>query len=148
MLAVNDIALYFLAQTDEDEGEVISHLKLQKLCYYAQGFHLAIFDAPLFAEEIQAWAHGPVAPDLWRQYQGYGSGVIPRPEDFDDEGFNEETCDLLNEIYSVYGQFSAWKLRNMTHSEPPWRDAYAKGANTPIGHEALREYFATLLEED
>jgi uncharacterized phage-associated protein len=49
-------------------------------------------------------------------------------------------CSLLDEVYAVYGQFAAWKLRNMTHQEPPW-------CQTPEGqeitHDALRAYFKT-----
>ena len=47
-------------------------------------------------------------------------------------------------MYTVYGQFSAWKLRNMTHREPPWRDT-PKG--DVITHKILKEYFSTLVEE-
>ena len=64
-------AKYFLAQASEDAGDLISNLKLQKLVYYAQGFHLALYDEPLFLEAIEAWTHGPVVPDLYRHYKKY-----------------------------------------------------------------------------
>jgi uncharacterized phage-associated protein len=60
------VAEFFLAKTDEDEGDLISNLKLQKLCYYAQGLALAVRDQPLFPEPIEAWLHGPVVPTLYR----------------------------------------------------------------------------------
>jgi uncharacterized phage-associated protein len=50
MLNCDEVAKYFLAQADEDAGDLISNLKLQKLVYYAQGFHLALYDIPLFPE--------------------------------------------------------------------------------------------------
>jgi uncharacterized phage-associated protein len=50
MLNCDDVAKYFLAQASEDAGDLISNLKLQKLVYYAQGFHLALYDTPLFPE--------------------------------------------------------------------------------------------------
>ena len=56
-LTAEDTAAYFLALVEEDEGELMSHLKLQKLCYYAQGFHLAITGYPLFTDRIEAWTH-------------------------------------------------------------------------------------------
>lgn len=62
MLNCFDVAKYFLAQQDETAGDLISNLKLQKLIYYAQGFHLAISDRPLFPEPIKAWIHGPAVP--------------------------------------------------------------------------------------
>ena len=36
-LTARDVAGYFLASVDEDSGDNLSNLKLQKLLYYAQG---------------------------------------------------------------------------------------------------------------
>lgn len=138
-----DVARYFLLKADPEEGELISNLKLQKLLYYAQGFHLALYDGPLFAESVEAWMHGPVVPQVYHAYKGYGAEGIPAPVDFGPgQVFSEEIVELLDEVYDVYGQFSAWKLREMTHREPPW-------AETPDGMEispdAMRAYFKTQL---
>ena len=65
-LSCHDVAQYFLAQMDEDAGDLISNLKLQKLVYYAQGFALALHGRPLFRERVEAWTHGaPVVPELY-----------------------------------------------------------------------------------
>jgi uncharacterized phage-associated protein len=143
MLTCFDVAKYFLAQIDEDAGDLISNLKLQKLLYYAQGFHLAVFDAPLFSESIEAWTHGPVVPDLYHEYKDYGARPIPPPECMDFSVYDDNTRELLDDVYSMYGQFSAWKLRNMTHDEPPWLEASV--TRSVISHESLKEYFKTQL---
>ncbi|MBC6455939.1 MAG: DUF4065 domain-containing protein [Hormoscilla sp. SP5CHS1] len=83
MLNCYDVANYFLAQQDESAGDLISNLKLQKLVYYAQGFHLAIYVRPLFTEAIAAWTHGPVVPELYEYYQKYGNCAIPCPTEID-----------------------------------------------------------------
>lgn len=142
MFSAFDIAKYFLTLSDDEEGDLISNMKLQKLLYYAQGFHLAIFDAPLFDERIEAWTHGPVVPDVYHYYKQYGSGSIPFPPDFDYTKFNEPTKELLDEVYDVYGQFSASALRNISHDEPPWRDA---GQSGEITHNSMKKYFQTRL---
>lgn len=139
----SDVAKYFLTLNDEEVGELISNLKLQKLVYYAQGFYLAIEDEPLFNESIEAWAHGPVIPNLYHNYKTYESGPIPCPKDFDSDMLDSDIKNLLDEVYSVFGQYSAWKLRNMTHEEPPWVEAWA--GNKIITQESMREYFKTLL---
>ena len=144
-LTAAQVADYFLAQVDEECGDSISNLKLQKLLYYAQGFHLAIFDSPLFDDEITAWQHGPVVRSLYRQYKDYGAGALPIPEDVDFSIYTNEVKELLDEISSIFGQFSAWKLSSMTHNEPPWEDAYALAANSTISHSALKQYFKTQL---
>ncbi len=142
MLSCYDVAQYLLAKADEDAGDLISNLKLQKLVYYAQGFALALFDTALFSETIEAWIHGPVVPALYHEYRGYGGGPIPPPTTLDLSLYGLETRELLDEVYAAYGQFAAWKLRNMTHEEPPWRD-------TPEGeeltHDILRAYFKSQI---
>lgn len=143
MLSCYDAAKYFLAQASEEAGDLISNLKLQKLVYYAQGFHLALYDEPLFPEAIEAWTHGPVVPDLYHHYKKYGAGAIPRPEDIDFSIYDEETKSLLDEVYSVFGQFAAWKLGNMTHEEAPWKLAAQNSGK--ITHQSLKEYFKTQL---
>lgn len=144
MATVFDVANYFLAQSDEEAGDLISNLKLQKLVYYAQGFHLAVCGDCLFGETLEAWQHGPVVPALYHKYKHYGAGGIPAPINPDFAGLTSEQVGLLEEVYAVYGQFSAWKLRNMTHDEAPWRDA-AEAECTTITPESMREFFTTRL---
>jgi uncharacterized phage-associated protein len=142
MIQAKNIAEYFLFQGKD--SDYITNLKLQKLVYYAQGFYLAIYNKPLFQERIEAWTHGPVIPDLYHSYKRYGSQPLPRPVDVDFSFFDENTIELLNEIYKTFGSFSAWALRNLTHRERPWLE-------TPNGQEIslrlLRDYFRTQIVE-
>lgn len=142
MLSALDVSKYFLMCTDPNDDERISNLKLQKLLYYAQGFHLAMYGKPLFGDEVQAWTHGPVVPEVYRYYKEHGSGAIPWPDDFDVDLYDADTRELLDEVYQVMGQFSAWKLRCMTHEEPPWRITPQNGV---ISHKLMADYFVTQL---
>ena len=142
MLSVFDVADYFLAQASDEAGDLMSNLKLQKLVYYAQGLHLALYDEPLFNEPIEAWTHGPVVRALYDRFRSYGAGAIPPPDSLDLGKFDCRTRELLDEVYGVYGQFSAWKLREMTHCEPPWRDTPNLEAISPV---KLHDYFLTQL---
>jgi len=142
-----DVAKFFLAQASEDAGDLVSNLKLQKLVYYAQGFHLALFDRPLFDEQVEAWTHGPVVPAVYHHYKHHGSGSIPFPEDFNPEVFSDEQAELLNEVQQIYGQYSAWRLREMTHEESPWKDNFQAGAlNLVIPNDDLQAFFKGLLK--
>ena len=116
-----------------------------KLVYYAQGCALGLWDEPLFLEPIEAWTHGPVVVALYHEYKGYGSSAIPSVAELDFEKYNEDTRELLDEVYVVFGQFSAWKLRNMTHVEAPWQDT---PEGEVISHDVLRAYFMTQVIED
>lgn len=138
----SQVAKWFLAYNRiavADEGaECISNLKLQKLLYYAQGCFLAIYDSPLFEEPIVAWQHGPVVESVYHQYKSNGSNGICFEEDFDFSEFSQEENDLLREVYNTFGQYSAWKLRNMTHNEIPWKEAVQ---NEIISQKSIKEFF-------
>ncbi len=143
-MTAREIADYFLTLVDGEVGDSLSNLKLQKLVYYAQGFSLAILGKPLFREEIQAWQHGPVVAELYHSLKKHGSEPVPPPENgINREEYPEEVRELLDEVYAVYGQFSASKLRNMTHEELPWKEAMGFGASFPISTQTMKEFFAT-----
>lgn len=139
-----ETANYFIWRANQDEqyGDNITNLKLQKLVYYAQGFHLAWYEEPLFGEQIEAWAHGPVVRPLYFKFQEYGAYPIPTPDGFDPALVDDHTKAVLEEVYAVYGQFSAWGLRNLTHEEDPWKDT---ARNAVIPQEAMKNYFAETL---
>ena len=139
-------AIISLYPTDE-HGEAVSNLKLQKLLYYAQGFNLAVFKEPLFDEKIYAWQYGPVVKAVYNEFKGYGAAgiILPKTEwvEIEDVIKGKKKRDLLQEVNEVYGQFSAIKLMNMTHNEPPWK--YTK-MNEEISHKKMREFFLTRIK--
>lgn len=143
MANVNDVAKCFLYLDDANEGDGVSNLKLQKLVYYAQGFFSAIFDKPLFEDEISAWTHGPVIPALYHEYKMFGSNRIPVPSDFDKSSLSQDEFELIEEVFEVFGQFSAWKLRNMTHEEAPWLNHEKQAGEIPLSE--ITEYFKTRI---
>lgn len=146
MLTCFDVADYFLAHCDEESGDLITNLKLQKLAYYAQGFSLALLGKPLFNEKVEAWMHGPVVPELYHVFKAHGNNGLPIPEEIDLTKYSEDERELLDEVYKVYGQFSAWKLRNMSHEEAPWQQTYVEGeASKEITNDVMGEFFKTLI---
>ena len=143
MASVLDVAAYLLRQAEED-GAVVTHLKLQKLCYYAQGYSLALMSEPMFDEPIEAWEHGPVVRVLWDTYKGYGPRPIPGPaHNVEIEPWRTR---LLNEVDRRFGWMSSWDLRNQTHNEAPWRDAWETGVhNAELAHDSMRDFFRAQL---
>jgi len=136
-----DAAKYLIA-LDDPEEDPVSNLKLQKLLYYAQGVHLALHNVPLFEERIEAWDHGPVCPPVYHAYKAHGSDPIPLPDEFDPMSLPEAARETLNEVHTVYGQFSAWRLREMTHAEDPWKNNYRQGRKfVEIPRADLRKFF-------
>lgn len=144
------IADYFRSLANPDFGDLLSNLKLQKLCYYAAGISAAVRqddDQPLFAQPIEAWQHGPVIPAQYRRFRDYGGGDIPPVEGHDFDEIEARDQGILNDVYNFYGQYSAWKLRNMTHEEQPWINAFAR-EDKRISTRELREFFANEISQD
>lgn len=142
-----DIAkkLIFKAQNDEPNGgERLTNLKLQKLLYYQQGFHLAFFGTPLFAENVEAWMYGPVVPAVYDEYSAYGSSALPEVKV--PVSLSEDEEELFNEVYDAYREFSAIGLMNRTHSERPWLDAVPHDRGTVITQESMMAYFKTQIQ--
>jgi len=142
MITAYDIANVFVKFSDTESGDVLTNLKLQKLVYYAQGFHLAINNKPLFADPIVAWEHGPVVVDLYHKLKDYKDRQVTIDEPLT-KAITSEQMELLKEINDVFGQFSAWKLRNMTHAEAPWQSTFK---NEVISHDKLKNYFVTQVQ--
>lgn len=138
-----DVADYFLNRQEDDCQDVITNLKLQKLCYYAQGFYLAMNGQRLFENDMEAWQHGPVVRELYNKYKKYGSSSLPLSDDFDLKNIPLDIQDFLDEIYSEYSQYSAWKLRDMIYFEPPWQNAFRK--NEVLSDKDMIGFFKTQL---
>lgn len=147
-----EVANWFLANIDRDSGDSITHLKLQKLIYYAQAWSLALADRgwPLFDEDLQAWAHGPVAESVFQTYKEAKWEALPPPADL--PHFEENDQKHLLDILDVFGDYSAKHLERMTHMEAPWRDA--RGDLPPearssaiIPKEHMRAFYRELYEK-
>lgn len=129
--SVFDVADYFLKRVDRDSGGSVTHLKLQKLVYYAQAWHLVFTGAPLFPERLEAWVHGPVCPDLYEKYSGSGYQNLDEPKEISHE-FAQVELETLDSVWDCYGDFDGKYLEELTHQELPWQEArrgYAPGAH-------------------
>ena len=120
-LSCYDVADYFLAFANEI-GAVITNLKLQKLVYYSQAWHLANYKDPLFKEDFQAWVHGPVIPDLYQTFKEKGSMPIIKKLKIKkiENRFDKDSLSFIKEVLKVYMPFGAYQLEMMTHQESPW----------------------------
>src|SRR5438093_7141533 len=72
------IANYFL-ELAEVKDQKIDPMKMQKLVYFAHGWCLALKEAPLITEKIEAWAYGPVIRTLYGAFKDLGSRDITHP---------------------------------------------------------------------
>lgn len=140
----------------------MSHLKLQKLIYLIEGYHLAYFDgANIVKDEFQAWVHGPVSRNLYDELKDksilYGElefmldeGEEP-PIDILKNSLTTEQIDLIDEVLSLYKDESGIALEGITHKQSPWinaRKGYAAGDKCEkiINKNEMKEYFSSLIK--
>ena len=146
-MTASDVAKYFISSFQKKNKE-ISNLKLQKLLYYAQAWHLVFFDVPLFDDKIEAWVHGPVVRSVFQEYRKFGW----KPVKTEDSGgiTSKKIKDHLDEVMRAYGEFDAVLLERQTHRESPWRDARGnlepdEPSNRVITHEAMKLFYRAQL---
>lgn len=133
MASVFDVAQYIVRERGS-----MSSMKLQKLCYYSQAWHLVWSDEPMFVEPFQAWANGPVAPALYAKHRGEFSV---------DENFLFGDADALTDDQE--DSMTGYELSVLTHDEDPWveaRGGLPRGVRcaTEISHAAMAEYYGSL----
>jgi uncharacterized phage-associated protein len=130
-----------------EKSNPVSNLKLQKLLYYSQAWHLAYFKSPLFRDEIEAWVHGPVVPEVFKTYRDNKWASIPRAQYFI---IPDDLRNHLEEVWRVYGQLNAYDLERLTHSETPWQEARVGIASdvscrTVITKDSMQRYYSSRL---
>lgn len=152
-ISIHVIADFFITKVDESSGDPMTHLKLQKLAYYAQAWHLTLLEEPLVKDDFEAWIHGPVAKELYDRFNGNGWNPIALDQiSSDPSELDERTQEFLGEVWDVYGQYTAKALEEMTHEEEPWltaRDGVSpiERSNQPISVDIMKSYYGKVLEE-
>jgi len=143
MANVFDVAKYIL----EKKG-TMSTMKLQKLCYYAQAWSLVWDDTPLFEEEFEAWANGPVCRELFNKTKGEFSATVT-----DETGgigdLTENQKETIDQVLAHYGEQNAQWLSQLTHMEDPWNEARVgipagEGCERIITKESMAIYYGGL----
>lgn len=133
MYDINVIADYVIINlTQEDEHSLIN-LKLQKLLYYIQAWHLGIYKSHFFKGNFQAWAHGPVNIDIYDRFKSSKnlySFITVRDIIKNDLDIEKDDIAYINWILENYAPFSGVELEHMTHNETPWISA--RGDTPPL----------------
>jgi len=144
-----DVAKYILKKMAPDRfGDRITAWKLQKLVFYSQAWSLVWDDGPLFDDEIQAWANGPVCLSLYDQHRGrfrLYEGDIKG----DARRLSKDARDTIDAVLNHYGGMTAQYLSELTHREQPWikaREGLDRGerGQNEITWDAMAEYYGGL----
>jgi len=138
-----------LAEQDRDvDQEPMTHMRLQKLLYYVQGWSLARRGEKAFDDRLEAWEHGPVVPVVYRQLKGSKKNPLTVAQ-LEEGQIDSDLKTFIASVWSDYRSHSAIRLRQMTHAESPWKNAWEKRllpdhCQEEITEEALLEYFESI----
>lgn len=135
----------------------MSHLKLQKLLYYCEAYHLAYFETSLIDDEFEAWLHGPVCTKVY--YALKGESILYSDISFDgktdpdaeiNSNLNSDQLELVSEVLKELSLWKAFELERATHTEQPWLEArkgYAPAdrCTEKISKKTMMEFYRTEL---
>lgn len=133
----------------KQRGKQLTNMQLQKLVYIAHGFYLALFDEPLFYNEVKAWDWGPVIPKLYKALRRYGAGVVTELIPIDEpQELDSRAMSVLKQVWTAYGPYSGPQLSTITHQEDtPWRETYEKDKYGIIPNELIAAHYKKLINE-
>jgi len=146
LTTASEVADFFLNFAHE-HGDLVTNLKLQKLVYYAQAWHLALHGTPLFGDRIQGWVHGPVVSSLYGKFKKHRWDAIPgnqaRPT------LSQAVQRHLTDVYTVFNPYTAYQLECMTHQETPWQNsriglAPDENGDREISHADMKAFYGKL----
>lgn len=155
-------SIYVANELLSSHGDV-SHMKLQKLLYFANGWWLATNGTPLLNESPQVWRYGPVYQYLYKIFSRFGHADIggpvkgnpfaDEPEKLGDSDEHKRVRQLLDWIWTEYGSKSAIQLSDETHAPgTPWRQIaehhkFRVPFETEISPKKDWEFFASLAQQ-
>ena len=148
MASVLDVAAYVVQKCGS-----LTTMKLQKLVYYCQAWSLAWDEEPLFDEDFEAWANGPVCPVLFYQHKGLFSVPSTFLQAHRDYPFTETQKETMDAVLRDLADKPPQWLSDLTHSELPWKNA-RKGCepgeycNAVISKEDMQQYDGGLIGDE
>ena len=141
-----------------EERNYLSQMKLQKVVFFAHGYHLARYDEPLIVENFQAWKFGPVLQSIYHDFKLYGSNPITDTNslsdpyyrsDFNPKKLSKSAQDAINYTWEVTKGLTAAQLSNWTHLKgSPWSESYnERDKEIIIRNDLIKNYFQSKILE-
>lgn len=139
----------YLLNIAYQNGDLITNLKMQKLLYYAQAWYMVNNKGRrLFSDEIQAWKYGPVVPTVYNALKKHNRSPIRLNVDNEDfTVISKKQKKFMEEFAVEFFGVSASELVAMTHTEAPWKTAWAKGEGSVIDTAEMYSFYKQMLDE-
>lgn len=138
-----------------------NQLKLQKLLYYIEAWHLVFMNSSIIDDDFEAWVHGPVSRKIWDYLKSMSvlyNDVKIKDESKDaaikdvESVLSQEQVEVIRNVLKEYGDKTAFHLENLTHSEEPWLAAREgvpgnQKSENKISKSLMKDYYTSRLNE-
>lgn len=151
MANIIDVAKFVLEESARTSRPEVSTMKLQKICYFVQGWHLVINGYPMFTEDFYAWKYGPVSPALYDFCEDKVSvttdsaefaNVTPELSDYQQ--------DFIRKVFVACDPYTGLQLADMTSTHLAWQKAgaekYRSSENSLMSKESIHNDFITIMK--
>ena len=152
MPSIIDVAKFVLDESAGTCRPEVSTMKLQKICYFVQGWHLVINDGrPMFDEDFHAWKYGPVCPELYELSSGKALTDTDSVEFADvTPSLNDYQQDFIKKIFGTYNPYSGLQLSDITRNHDAWKNAGAgthkDSEDNLMSKESIHNDFITIMK--
>ncbi len=138
MLHAEDVASIIVARSPG----AVDRMKLLKLLYYVQAWHLAITDECAYPEKTKAWVEGPVVPQVWHAFKDHETRR-PENQNLSTLEVSHTLSSVIDAVLATYGHMTGKQLSQLTHDELPWAEARGgRPASEPCSDEVSVETMA------
>ena len=139
----------------EGAGKTLSVLTLQRLLYFAQGWHLAFYGGPFFEGRFQAWAQGPINRKIYDRFANRPLDSQVSAADvskgFDVTSVSQEKSDHIRSVLEAYATCEDSSLDEMINKvineDAPWLEARTgclEHSQREIGEDNIRRFCIVL----
>lgn len=148
---VIDLAYYII---NSGQFSDLNPLKLQKLLYYIQSWHLVFRGEKLFENDFEAWIHGPVVREVFGHFRSNGVLMyepMPTNRNFSNNlDLEKEQLEIIEDVLEEYGDKTPYHLECLTHREMPWIEARGDCSDTDIctnviNNDTIKKYYTSRL---
>jgi uncharacterized phage-associated protein len=157
---VRAVANYVLDLADA-VGRPVSNLHINKIVYFLHVDFLVAFSRPLVSAKIEAWTHGPVFRELYREFKIFGESPISNRAKYLDPGvglkreavwsFLEEEERFLSDLVKKYVSMSPGALVSQSHvKDGPWDQSWnyegSTNASMRISDQAIKDWYGKAVK--
>jgi len=146
---IYQVVNWFLSQAEDDN--CLTHLALQKLLYFSQGWNYVFNNRALFQNDCEAWVHGAVYRVIYDEFKKFKYRPLPKMSK--EITLPTEEVTVLEFVKQHYfNVYTAKALEKICHLEEPFvtaRKGFITHENSEeiIQKSSIKEYYLSIAKK-